>query len=190
MNKLKVFVAARRRAWALLALAISLAVLIPNAGAQTSTTGAVAGAVTDPSGAVVPKADIELMNMDTNAAEKQTSNEAGQYGFSNLMPGHYKVTVKASGFRTFLQANLLVEVNRSTNVPVSLEVGTGAEVVEVTATAAVQLQTIDAQIGNTVPTDAILRLPTLQRNATELLNLQPGTVPGGSNLTMRVAGAI
>ncbi|HTS26540.1 MAG TPA: carboxypeptidase-like regulatory domain-containing protein [Bryobacteraceae bacterium] len=190
MSDQKLFVGARRRGWTLVAAILWAAVLAPCLPAQTSTTGAVTGVVTDPSGAVVPKAEVELANMDTNAVEKQTTNDAGQYGFNGLMPGHYKVTVKASGFRTFSEPNLLVEVNRGTNVPVALEVGTGAEVVEVTATAAVQLQTVDAQIGNTVPTDAILRLPTLQRNATELLNLQPGTVPGGGNLTMRVAGAI
>ena len=75
-------------------------------------------------------------------------------------------------------------------MPVKLEVGGATEVVEVTAAATAQLQTTDAQIGNTVSTESILRLPTLQRNATELMNLQPGVVAGGSGLAMRVSGAI
>jgi len=58
----------------------------------------------------------------------------------------------------------------------------------VTAAATAQLQTVDSQIGNTVTTDAILRLPTLQRNATELMNIQPGVVAGGSGLMMRSGG--
>src|SRR5581483_10280363 len=66
--------------------------------------------------------------------------------------------------------------------------------VEVTAAAAAALQTQDAQIGNVISTNNILRLPTLQRNATELMNLQPGVVASGasgtSGLNMRVSGAI
>src|SRR5262249_889191 len=144
----------------------------------------------DPSGAIVPKAQVELANADTNVVVKQVSNEAGQFVFAGLAPGSYKLTVRLSGFRTASVPSVMVEVNKSVNVPVGLEVGGAAEIVEVTAAATVQLQTVDAQIGNTLQTDAILRLPTLQRNATELMNIQPGVVVGGSNLTMRAAGAI
>ena len=75
-------------------------------------------------------------------------------------------------------------------MPVRLEIGGDKEVVEVTATAAAQLQTNDAQIGNVISTDNILRLPTRKRNAIELMNLQPGVVAGGNGLMMRVSGAI
>src|SRR6266404_983276 len=68
--------------------------------AQTATTGAIAGVVSDPSGAVVPKADVELLSAATNASEKQSSNAAGQFVFANLQPGAYKIIVKAAGFRT------------------------------------------------------------------------------------------
>jgi hypothetical protein len=172
----------------LTALVLALAAM-PVAFGQTSTTGVVGGVVTDPSGAVVPKAEVELTNTETNTGVKQSTNEAGQFVFAGLAPGTYKVTVKMAGFRTASTPNLEVEVNKSVSVPVKLEVGGAAEVVEVSA-AAMQLQTTDAQIGNTVQTDAILRLPNLTRNATELMNIQPAVVVGGSNLTMRAAGAI
>src|SRR5437868_6574966 len=178
-----------RAAWRLMVF-VPIAVVAPLMMAQTSTTGAVTGVVTDPSGAVVPKADVQLTNADTNASDKQVSNDAGQFIFPSLTPRNYNITVKSAGFRTASLANLLVQVNKSTNITVGLEVGAGAEVVEVTAAVGAQLQTTDSQIGNTVSTDSILRLPTLQRNATELMNIQPGVVAGGSNLTMRVSGAI
>jgi hypothetical protein len=94
------------------------------------------------------------------------------------------------GFKTETISNIVVEVNKTATVPVQLSVGGGDTLVEVSAKATVQLQTSDAQIGNAISTDAILRLPTLQRNATELMNLQPGVVAGGNNLTFRVTGAI
>src|SRR5262249_17418071 len=90
-------------------------------------------------------------------------------------------------------SNLVVEVNKSYAVPVKLEVGGDKEVVEVTAAVSAQLQTTDAQIGNALSTDSILRLPTLQRNVTELMALQPGVVSqtgSTANLPMRVTGAI
>lgn len=162
--------------------------------AQTATAGIVVGTVFDQSGAAVPNASVQLLNVGTNAALSATSNNAGEFTFANVPPGTYKVTVTATGFRTTTVENLTVDVNKSANVPVHLEVGGQSQVVEVTAAATAQLQTQDAQIGNVMSTENILRLPTLQRNATELMNLQPGVVASGasgtSGLNMRVSGAL
>jgi len=181
----------RLRPAAVLALFGIWAFLVtPSASAQSTTAGSVTGAVTDPSGAMVPKASVELLNVDTNAAQTQIANDAGGFVFPNVAPGTYKITVKMTGFRAATMTNVVVEVNKATSVTMKLEVGQAAETVEVTAAATAQLQTVDSQIGNTVTTDAILRLPTLQRNATELMNIQPGVVAGGSGLMMRVSGGI
>src|SRR5258708_9949166 len=125
-------------------LAAVLASLITSCAlmAQTATTGAMLGTISDPSGAVVPKAEIQLVNVDTNAADKVTTNEAGQFMFASLTPAHYKITVRVPGFRTASVANLVVEVNKSLSVPVALEVGADTQVVEVTANAGAQLQTV------------------------------------------------
>ena len=162
--------------------------------AQTATSGTVVGTVTDPTGAAVPNASVQLTNVGTNASVTATTDNTGGYTFVNVAPGDYKVTVTASGFRTSTVQNLTVDVNKSATVPVRLEVGAQNQVVEVTATATAQLQTQDAQIGNVMSTENVLRLPTLQRNATELMNLQPGVAASGASgttgLNMRVSGAI
>jgi hypothetical protein len=141
----------------------------------------------------VQNANVQLVNVATNATVSATTNASGEFTFANVAPGNYKVTVTAPGFRTSA-VNLSVEVNKSATLPVRLEVGAQNQVVEVTAAATAQLQTQDAQIGNVISTENILRLPTLQRNATELMNLQPGVVASGasgtSGLNMRVSGAI
>ena len=157
---------------------------------QSTTSGSVVGTVTDPSSATVPHCTVLLLNMATNATATQTTGAAGEFTFSNVVPGAYRVTVSMPGFRTSTIENLTVDVNESVNVPVHLEVGAANQVVEVSASATAQLQTQDAQLGNVVSTGEILRLPTLQRNATELMNLQPGVVAGGNGLMMRVSGAI
>ncbi len=158
--------------------------------AQSSTTGKVLGIVSDPSGGVVPKAEVQLLNVETNVLATQVANDAGEFSFPNVTPGNYKITVKLAGFRTAEISGVLVEVNKSATVPIKLELGSDTQVVEVTAAPAAQLQTTNAQIGNTVSTEAILHLPTLQRNAIELMNLQPGVVAGGNGIQMRVSGAI
>src|SRR5258708_4501917 len=177
-------------AFSLSILLLGIALLPSRAIAQSATTGTVSGTVTDASDAVVPNAQVELLSLDTNAAQAQSTNATGQYIFSGVRPGRYKITIKMTGFRTSTIPNVIVEVNKSIELDLKLEVGGDNQIVEVVATAGAQLQTSDAQIGNSISKDLISRLPTLQRNVTELLNLQPGVVPTGNNLGARMTGAI
>ncbi len=181
-----------RQSCLLLSLLFPFALLFSScvAYSQSTTSGSVVGTVTDPSGAAVPNGSVQLLNAETNATTTQATNSSGEFTFGNVVPGTYKVTVTAAGFRTSTVQSLTVDVNKSVTVPVQLEVGGTNEVVEVSATVTSQLQTQDAQLGNVVSTNDILRLPTLGRNATELMNLQPGVVAGGNGLQMRVSGAI
>ncbi len=181
----------------ILAAVCGWGVFQPRAAAQTVTSGTVLGTVTDQSGAVVPKAEVQLVNIETNATVTQMTNSAGQYIFPNVAPGPYKITVKMAGFRTASIQHVTVEVNKSVNQPVTLEVGGESQVVEVTSTVNAQLQTTDSQIGNAISTDLISRLPTLQRNVTELMNIQPGVYStdsgaanSGGGLQIRTTGAI
>ncbi len=174
-----------------LAVLFGAALLVPsNAVAQSATSGSVSGTISDSSGAVVPKAEVSLLSTDTNANISQATNASGQYVFTNVTPGNYKITVKLPGFRTASIPNVVVEVNRASSLPVTLEVGNDTQVVEVIAASGAQLETSGAQIGNSISSDLISRLPTLQRNVTELMNLQPGVVPTGGGLSSRTTGAI
>jgi hypothetical protein len=145
--------------------------------AQTVTTGTVVGTVSDPSGAAVADADVVLRNKATNAQASQITNSAGQYTFPNVVPGDYTISVKKVGFRTTDVAGLTVDVSKSYNVDVKLELGQVNESVTVTTEARVELQTTDAQVGDVIGGTTLSRLPTLTRDASELLTLQPGTTP-------------
>src|SRR5580765_5325219 len=79
-------------------LFIGVLITPQNAWAQSATTGAVSGTVTDPSGAVVPLATVELTSTDTNAVQTAQTNASGQYTFSSVRPGAYKLTVKMARF--------------------------------------------------------------------------------------------
>jgi hypothetical protein len=171
---------------AILALSSVLAV------AQNASTGAVLGTVTDPSGAVIPNAELTLTNVGTNQSATAKSNSSGQFTFPNLTPGDYKLTVKAEGFQTASINGVTIDVNKTFNAPVQLQVGGTTNVIEVQAAAQVELQTSDAQLGNVINQESINKLPSLRRDAQDLLALQPGVTPSAANASnqVRVTGAI
>lgn len=166
----------------LMLLAALFSIAIP-AQAQTSNSGLVLGAVTDHTGAAVAKAEVSLINTATSATGQAVTNDNGEYFFPNVVPGSYQLTVKAAGFKKAEIAGVNVDVNKSYTVNVRLELGQLSETVEVVATAQVELQTTDSQVGDVVASRELQRLPTLQRDALNLQGLQPATTPGvGSGL--------
>ncbi len=158
-------------------LVFAFIVFAASGRAQTATSGTVIGTVTDPSGAAVGNAEVTLKNKATNSQAVQNTNIAGQYTFVNVTPGQYTISVKKDGFRTATVSDLTVDVAKSYNVDVRLDLGSASESVTVTTEARVELQTTDAQVGDVVGGTQLVRLPTLQRDASELLTLQPGTTP-------------
>lgn len=178
-----------RGGFVLALLGLFLLVGIPSADAQTAATGLVQGTVTDAQGAVILGAEVKLQDLATNQVRSLTTNEEGLYVFANVAPGTYTLTVSAQGFRTATVPRLTVEVNKSYTVNLTLEVGQLTETVRVEAGVGVELQTTDAQVGNVLDQVFIRNLPTLQRNTTELLSLQPTATPGGFGTGGTVSGA-
>lgn len=160
-----------------LGMIFALLFVTPAGNAQTATTGTVVGTVTDRSSAAVADAIVTLRNTGTNSESAQTTNSAGEYTLLNIVPGKYAITVKKPGFRTSQVTALTVDVNKSLTVNVTLELGEVTQSVTVSTEAGVELQTTDAQVGNVVGGTTLVRLPTLQRDASELLTLQPATTP-------------
>jgi hypothetical protein len=155
------------------------------ATSQTLTTGQVLGQITDPSGAVVPQAKVELRDNATGALRSATADTAGQYAFAQVAPGLYSITVTASGFAKTVAPSVKVEVGKTSTINVNLSLGKPTELVEVRSTPGAELQTLDSTVGNTVGGDEILALPTLERNTTSLLLLQPLAMPQQSTSTQQ-----
>ena len=146
--------------------------------AQTAASSTVTGTVTDKTGATVPNAKVELQDVDTKAKTSVTTGSDGGYTFPSVRPANYTLTVSAKGFRQAVVSGLKVEIGKSALVNVTVEVGEMSQVVEVTAGAAVELQTLNASVGNVLDTNLLSQLPTLSRDATSLLLLQPMAIPG------------
>jgi len=103
-------------------VAFLLLVFAAAAVAQTGTTAQVSGTITDPSGAAVATASVELLSSVTGAALKQSVNSSGQYVFPNVPPGAYTLRVTAQGFRTASISNLQFDVTKTYTEDVKLEV--------------------------------------------------------------------
>ncbi|MFZ0332767.1 MAG: carboxypeptidase-like regulatory domain-containing protein [Candidatus Acidiferrales bacterium] len=161
----------------------------PRLAAQTSSAGVVLGTVTDASGGVLPGVAVDLTNVATNIAVHQTTNAKGQYLFPEVAAGMYTLTFKADRFRTTTLQNVTVEINKSFTGNIQMQVGEVSQTVEVRSTAQAELQTTDAQVGDVMSGQELEHLPTLQRNALELRQLQPGATEGGSDTGGTVTGA-
>jgi hypothetical protein len=142
-------------------------------------TGSVAGTVTDPSGAIVVGAQVTLTDASTNAQRTATSNEAGRYLFPNLPPGTYSMTTTREGFRVAKISSLTVNVGTTLTVDVAMELGTVSQTVEVVASTS-ELQVTNSTIGNTVSGDMLQSLPSLGRDVSSFVTMQPGVSPDGS----------
>jgi hypothetical protein len=160
---------------AFLSIAFNLQIL-----AQTATTGAIVGTVTDKSGAVLTSAEVEISNSATNQVTNVTTNNDGNYTFPSLPPGQYNISVTKSGFRKTTVTNFKVEVARSYPLNFELEVGEVQQSVEITATSGAELQTTDSTIGNVISGKTLPLMPALTRQANELIRVQPGSTPGGA----------
>ncbi len=116
---------------ALMLGAISFAALLflaPTASAQ-KTTGLITGTVTDPSGAAVPVATVNILNERTSATRSATTNEQGSFSFPELDPGIYTLTVNKGGFKKLTERNVELHVADVTSVTLKMEMGAASETV-------------------------------------------------------------
>jgi hypothetical protein len=166
MNKL-LLLSVRVLATAVLAMAISTL-------AWTQLyTGSVTGVVSDPSGAIIPNAQVRLVDEEKGFSFSTTSDVSGRYLFRQVAPGTYKISVEGQGFRSETQSGVKLDVSQNVTVNFTLQVGATTQVIEVSETAAL-LSTQDAVTGQTVDRKFINDLPLISRSVTDLAFLTPG----------------
>jgi hypothetical protein len=135
--------------------------------------GSIAGQVQDASGAVVPGAQVTLVNTDQGITSNTTTNSSGEYTFSPVRIGHYSVSATAPGFSKTEQQNLQVKLDQHLEVPIQLKPGATSETVQVT-TAPPELQTEEGSVGQVVTGQSVNNLPLNGRNFTFLAQLGAG----------------
>src|SRR5438045_7891312 len=95
---------------------VAFLMLYSVAAAQAQTTSRLSGVVTDPSGALIPGAEIVLVNSDTNAQRSTLTDEQGRYSFPQLQPGTYRLTGRLAGFREQSIRDIRLLVNTSSEI--------------------------------------------------------------------------
>ncbi len=139
-------------------------------------TGSVTGTVTDSSSAPVAGVEVQLTNTATGVAQSATSDEAGNFRFLLLPSGTYSLQATFSGFKKFVREGIVVEVDRSVAIPVSMEVGQVTETVEVRGGSPL-LDPNTSSVGTVMDQRKVVDLPLNGRNPMGLANLIP-TVRG------------
>jgi len=162
-----------KRAGKQLLLALSLIVGLGTMAHGQSITGTLVGTVTDQQGAVVPSAEVKATNVDTGITHVATSNAQGDYRIEYLKVGNYTVEVKAKGFKSFVQKNVVLVLDQTQRVDVPLQLGAIEEIVTVTE-APPLVNTTTAELGRTIEPAEIIGLPLVNRNAYAELSLTPG----------------
>src|SRR6202044_801477 len=151
--------------------ALALCVLpIPG---QTADTGAIAGAVSDPTGALVQRAAVVISSRGTGEKRDVATNAEGNFSVQFLPPGNYDLTVGAAGFEPFLLNGVQVQITEVSRVKIQLALSGAREQVAVIA-APPLLQTENATLGRVINQETIVALPLVDRNYTEILGLTAG----------------
>ena len=146
---------------------------VGSASAQTNTS-AIAGVITDETGATVPNATVTVT--ETATGQVRTTTASGEYVVSQLPPGKYDVKVSAAGFQTGLASGVTLDVAQRARLDFTMKVGQLSQQVEVTARAAV-MDTDTASLGQTIEQRTVNDLPLNGRNYLTLGSLSPGVIP-------------
>ncbi|HET7285902.1 MAG TPA: carboxypeptidase-like regulatory domain-containing protein, partial [Pyrinomonadaceae bacterium] len=170
--------AALKRSARYLALLVLSVLLVPAAAWAQVLYGSLVGNVTDPNGAAVTGAKVDLTNVATGDVTTATTDDRGAYMFSDLQAGVYKVTISRTSFKTTVKEDVRIEANKTFRFDAQLEIGGLEETVLITSGQEATLQTDRADVNVTQSTREINNLPlfgSVGRNYQSILQLIPGT---------------
>src|SRR5882724_737405 len=140
----------------------------------------VGGRVTDPQGAVVPAAIVVVVSEETGVKQQTVTNHQGNWIVQFLLPGRYRFTITAPGFKTENRRGVELQTADNKQIDVQLELGSAAQSVDVTAEAPL-IDTTSATSGTVITSEQIRELPSSSHVVTLLAILSPGVVAQDQN---------
>jgi Carboxypeptidase regulatory-like domain/TonB dependent receptor len=148
----------------------------------------VQGVVSDPAGAAINGARIQLRNVDNGVTATVTSNDSGNYRFSSLPPGNYVVSAEASGFRR-TEASFALETSETKGINLLLPVASSQQAITVEEHPPT-VDTDDSRLQATLDSDTVRDLPSANRNLWDILAVTPGVVGVGTRLSGEAPGGL
>src|ERR1035437_9494125 len=136
--------------------------------AQTGGTGAISGAITDPTGAMVVGAQVKVTDVATGSTRTAQTSEHGLYFVSLLPPGQYTLEVTKAGFKVASSPDVQVIVAETTVLNIKMETGAVTETITV-ASVNMELQTESSDLGRVTDSEMLENLPLVTRNFTQII---------------------
>src|SRR5262245_55868680 len=143
--------------------------------------GSLTGRITDPTGAALVGATVNLKNAETNIVNSTTTNEDGVYNFPLLQPGKYQLSVTQQGFKAAQRENIELRVADRLTLDVKLDVGSASEFVQIVGSSPA-LETGSVSTGTVITSQQISELPLTEGTAYQLATLAPGIFYTGNPL--------
>lgn len=153
--------------------------IVPVSLRAQEVRGKISGRVLDPNKAAVPGASVKVTDVARGTMVSLTTNDDGLFQANYLLSGTYRVVVEITGFKKYIQDGVLVQISESRDLIIGLEVGGAQETVTVTSEAA-NLNTADANLGQTVDQKRVEELPLLHGDPYTLIGLSTGVTYTGS----------
>ncbi len=150
--------------------------MFAGSAAWGAVTGSISGTVRDPSGSVVPGADVTAREVSTGIAHETRSDASGYYTLPALPVGRYDLDVRATGFETYERKDVVLNTDAALTLDCPLKVGSIAQTVSVTDNA-LHVETVSTQSGEVIDGRQMAAVPLNGRSFTDLLSLQPGVAP-------------
>ncbi|MGB3628909.1 MAG: carboxypeptidase-like regulatory domain-containing protein, partial [Terracidiphilus sp.] len=144
--------------------------------AWAGVTGSISGTVKDPSGRVVPNAEITVRELSTGISHETRSNSSGYYSLPVLPVGRYELDVHAPGFETCERKEIVLDTDAALTQDCGLVVGEIVQTVSVTDDE-LHVETVSTQSGEVISGRQMSAVPLNGRSFTDLLSLQPGVAP-------------
>src|SRR5712692_9518724 len=141
------------------------------------TRAIITGTVSDPQGAAVPAARLEIRNLETNVVTTAQTNGSGIYTAPPINPGHYSVSVAAAGFKVAVENNLELRSSDRKAVDFKLQLGVASEIVSITAEAPL-LDNVSSSRSNTINESLVQAVPTYAKDVFQLARYSAGSSGG------------
>jgi hypothetical protein len=173
-------IGSRGRGFLFISLLLSVSLLACQAVIWAFAGGSLSGTLKDPSGGVVPGANLTLTNSALRAEFKTVSDAQGFYSFQALAVGQYDLKIDAAGFQPQEKTGITIDADSAVRVDSVLSVAQQAQEVTVSEAGtevSTQVETTQTQLGEVVASAQIEALPLNGRSYTDLLAIQPGVTP-------------
>lgn len=168
-------------------LLLGLVANTPNLYAQGTDLGTIRGTVTDSSGAVIPDAKVEILDLDTRTTQNLTTNGHGDYQAPALPSGHYQATISAPGFSPAVIKGIVLTGSDAVNVNASLR-ASSSTTVEVSSDASI-IDTQDQTLSQSMSSAAIIDLPRDSRDIYSFLYINPNITQSDEPGNFKFIGA-